>query len=455
MKLFKYFFILFIGLQTVNAVAQPVVDEIIAVVGNEYLLRSELEVQLLQVQQSNPERASETACWLLDQFLQKKMLLSRAKTDSLKVTDEQIEGELDRRIQYFVSQIGSEEALEDYYRKTIPEMKSDFREQVREQLLMEQQQQKIIGNIDVTPKDIRDFYNKIPADSLPYYSTEMEIGQIVIYPKISTAERQRTIELLRKTRKEILSGSNFATKAIILSEDKGSAINGGDLGWQRAENYVPEFAAAALSLQKDSISDVVESKFGFHILQLLGRKGDLIHVRHILKKPQVNEDAHTATIRLLDSIRSAILGDSITFETAAYKFSKDEETKNRGGIMTDPKTSASRIPVEELDQATFFAVDKLAVGEISQPLPFKTADGSDAYRILYLKSKTLPHKANLKDDYPKLKVIVTEYKKAVKLEAWVKKNIPNVYVYLDPSYKDCPTLKRWEKGQQFMVGQSR
>lgn len=435
--------------------AQPVVDEIVAVVGSEYILRSEVEVQMLQMQQADPEKANEAACWILDQYLQKKMMLSRAKTDSLKVSDEQIEGELDRRIQYFVSQIGSEEALEDYYKKSIVEMKNDFREQIREQLLIEQQQQKVIGNVEVTPQDIKEFYDKIPSDSLPYYSTEMEIGQIVIYPKVGKTERQKTIDLLRQTRKEIMKGANFSTKAIIMSDDKGSAINGGDLGWQRAEMYVPEFAAAALSLMKDSISDVIETKYGFHILQLLGRKGDLIHVRHILKKPQVTEEAYVETKKLMDSIRTAIVNDSVTFEAAAYTFSKDEETKNRGGIITDPKTNASRIPVEELDQSIFFAVDKLSVGEISQPMPFKTADGSDAFRILYLKSKTPPHKANLKDDYPKLKTIVTEYKKAVKLDNWIKKTIPTMYVHLEGEYKNCPSLSHWQKGQQFMVGQSK
>ncbi|MGZ5302881.1 MAG: peptidylprolyl isomerase, partial [Bacteroidia bacterium] len=299
------------------------------------------------------------------------------------------------------------------------------------------------------------FYDKIPSDSLPYYSTEMEIGQIVIFPKVSKTERQKTIELLRQARKEILKGSSFSTKAIIMSEDKGSAINGGDLGWQRADMYVPEFAAAALSLKKDSISDVIETKYGFHILQLLGRKGDLIHVRHILKKPQVTEEAYVETKKLMDSIRTAIVTDSVTFEAAAYTFSKDEETKNRGGIITDPKNNASRIPVEELDQNMFFTVDKLKVGEISQPMAFKTADGSDAFRILYLKSKTLPHKANLNDDYPKLKLIVTEYKKAVKLDNWIKKTIPTMYVHIEDEFKSCPTLKHWEKGQQFIVGQSR
>jgi peptidyl-prolyl cis-trans isomerase SurA len=412
-------------------------------------------MQMLQMKENTQDRANEANCWLLDQYLQKKLLLSRAKTDSLKVTDEQIEGELDRRIQYFVSQIGSEEALEEYYKKSIVEMKNDFREQVREQLLIEQQQNKIIGNVEVTPQDIREFYDKIPADSLPYYSTEMEIGQIVIYPKVSKVERQKTIDRLRGIRKEILAGANFSTKAIMYSEDKGSAINGGDLGMQRADMYVPEFAAAALSLKKDSISDVIETKYGFHILQLIARKGDMVHVRHILIKPQITEDAYVSSKKLLDSIRTEIVHDSITFETAAYNFSKDEETKNRGGIITDPKTNASRIPVEELDQTIFFAVDKLNVGEISQPLPFKTADGSDAFRLLYLKSKTLPHKANLKDDYPKIKVIVTEYKKALKLESWVNKNIPNVYVHLDDSFKNCQALKHWQNGQHFMVGQNK
>ncbi|RYD75497.1 MAG: peptidylprolyl isomerase, partial [Sphingobacteriales bacterium] len=431
------------------------IDEVVAVVGSEYVLRSELEVQMMQVKEANPDKGNEAGCWFLDQYLQKKLLLHRAKTDSLKITNEQIESELDRRIQYFVSQLGSEEALEEYYKKSIVEMKNDFREQIKEQLLIEQQQQKIVGNVDVTPKDIKEFYDKIPADSLPYYSAEMEIGEIVMLPKVSKQERQQTIERLREIRKEILAGANFSTKAIRYSEDKGSAINGGCLGMQRADMYVPEFSAAALSLKKDSISEVIETKYGFHIIKLISRKGDMVDVCHILIKPQVNDAAYLTAKKELDSIRTAILKDTLTFETAAYKYSVDEETKNRGGIITDPKTNASRIPVEELDQSIFFAVDKLKVGEISEPLPFKTRDGSDAYRLLYLKSKTLPHKANLKDDYPKIKVIVTEYKKAVTLDNWVKKDIPKTYIHINDEFSNCPALKHWEKGQNFVVGQNK
>lgn len=431
-----------------TASAQKVIDGVIAVVGNEPILRSDVEVQLHQLKDLNKEDVEKARCFILDQLMQKKLLLTKAKLDSLKVTDEQVEGELDRRIQYFVSQFGSEEKFESFYNKSIPEFKNEFRDAVKEQLLTEQMQNKVVGNVDVTPSDVRKFYKSLPEDSLPYYNTEMELEQIVIYPKVSKEEKKKAYDELNTIRQEILNGSKFSIKAIAYSEDPGSAVKGGDLGWQRASNYVPEFSAVAMSLKKDSISDVFETKYGYHIIQMIERKGDMIHVRHILIKPKVSEVDRGKAKAKLDSIRHLIVTDSLGFTAAAYKFSEDEETKNRGGAMVDPKTNASRIPVDELDANIFFAIDKLSIGEVSAPVAYTTMpEGKEAFRIIRLKSKTPPHKANLDDDYPKIKQMALEYEKADVLDKWMTTNIPKIYAHINDDYANCEMLEKWKEAK--------
>jgi peptidyl-prolyl cis-trans isomerase SurA len=427
---------------------QKMVDGVVAVVGSEPIMYSEIEVQLKQVKDLKPDEEQKARCYILDQIMSKKLMLTRAKTDSLKVTDQQVEDELDRRIQYFVSQFGSEAKFEAYYNKTIPQFKAEFRDAVKEQLLTDQQQNKIIGDLDVTPEEIKKFYSSIPEDSLPYYNTEMEIGQIVVYPKVTKDEKQREYQMIKGIREDIINGDKFSTKAIAYSEDPGSAVKGGDLGWQRTTAYVPEFAAAALAVKRDSISPIIETKYGYHIIQMIERKGDLVHVRHILRIPKVgSEDRRLAKMKL-DSIHTLITQDTMSFANAAYKFSEDEETRNRGGLMVDSKTNSARIPVDELDANVFFIVDKLKPGEVSDPVAFTDAAGKEGYRILYLKSKTPPHKANMDDDYPKIKDMALQDKKINVLQSWIVKQIPQTYARINYNLVPaCPVLDKWKKAR--------
>lgn len=444
----KYFYsilvLMCIFISGVNA--QRNIDEVVAVVGDEVLLRSEIEAQLAQMKDIKGEEGMKAKCFILEQLLQRKLLLSRAKADSLKVSNEQIEGELERRIAFFTSQMGGNtQKLEEYYNKSIVEIKNEFRPAIKEQLLTEQMQGKIGSGVEITPADVEKYFKDIPTDSLPYYNTEIEVGQIVYFPKITKEERRHAMEKIQRIREDIVGGAKFSTKAIVYSQDNGSAIKGGDLGMQRADIYVPEFAAVAMKLKKDSISGIVETKFGFHIIQMIERRGEMVHVRHILIKPTLTEEARESGKKFLDSLRTSIQKDTITFQQAAYKFSEDEDTRNRGGMLVDMKTNSSKIPVDEMDAATFFAVDKLKVGEISDPVYFKTPDGREAFRILLLKSKTLPHKANLKDDYPKIKQIAQEAKKIEKMQQWYKKFISQTYVRINDKYTGCDNLSLWIK----------
>jgi peptidyl-prolyl cis-trans isomerase SurA len=447
------FLILFLFLVTALQ-AQPMrhpkptqlIDRVIAVVGNEPILVSDIEVSLQQLHETDSAKRITLRCLLLDQAIQKKLLLTRAKIDSLKVTNEQVEGELNRRIEYFVSQIGSEAALEKYYEKSIVELKNDFRDAVREQLLTEQQQQKVLGSADVSPNEVKKFFDQIPTDSLPYYNAEAEVSQVVLYPEASKEEVQREILSLRKIRKDLLSGkSTFFTAAFINSQDEGTRQNGGCMDWTRADNFVPEFSAAAMQLHKDSISDVVKTKYGYHIIKLEDRKGDMLKVCHILRIPSITTQIKNKSIALLDSLRKSIGKDSVhKFERAAYRYSQDEETRNRGGVMMDPKTNASRIELSQFDANTFHEIDKLKVGEISEPSGYKSADGRLGYRIIMLRSMTKPHKANLKDDYPKIKEMALQAKKMEVLSKWFQKEAVKTYIKIDSEYAGCDALKKWQ-----------
>ncbi len=438
--------ILIICISKVNA--QKVLDEIVAVVGNDVVLLSDVESQLTQYKDIYSTKTAFARCLVVDQLMQKKLLLNRAKVDSLKITDEQIETELNRRMEFFVQQYGSEDAIEKYYHKTMRQLKDDFRDEVKSQLLEEQEQNKVVSDIDPTPEEIKKYYNAIPADSLPYYNTEFEIGQILIFPEPSKQDNEDVINKLIKIRADILSGkASFATEAILYSADDGSAVKGGDLGMQRSDNFVPEFAAAALALRKDSISMPIKTKYGYHIIQMIERKGDMIHVRHILIRPTISLNSLDRTKLTLDSLKSEISKgkkDSL-FSAFAYKYSEDENTKNRGGMMVDMKTNSSHIPVDELDAVTFEGIDKLKIGGISAPAFYKSKlDGKEGYRLLYLKSKNAPHKANLKDDYPKIKQLAQDDKKAKALDNWIKKYVPLTYIRINENYKSCKNLEKWQ-----------
>lgn len=434
------------GFSAVSSFAQgqknQLLDGIIVKLDNQILLRSELEINYAQAIASGQAKASpDLKCEILQSLVLNKLMLARAEVDSVTVPEDQVKSELDRRMAYFVNQIGSEEKLEAYYNKSIKQLKDDLRRQVRDQLVLQKMQDNITGKISVTPNEIGKYFNRIPKDSLPYFSTEVEIGQIVKIGQPSKKNRDEARAKLEALKKRIEAGEDFATLAKKYSEDPGSAAEGGTLGFFKKKELVPEYEAAALRLEPGKLSNIVESQFGFHLIQLIERRGEEFNTRHILIKPGASEVDMAETAANLAKIRTKILKDSLTFSKAAKDFSDDKETKNNGGLFADRRTGGSFIPLDKVDPAIFFTIDTMKVGSISKPLPYRTDDGKDAVRIIYLKSKTPPHQANLKDDYQKLSSAALAEKRNNALDEWFEKNRNSVFMEVNPEFQNCDLLQ--------------
>ncbi|TPE45025.1 peptidylprolyl isomerase [Pontibacter mangrovi] len=424
-------------------VQQVQVDGIIAKVDNNVILRSDLEFGYLQyLAQTKQQPSEELKCQLFTSLLQDKLLLARAEVDSVVVDEAMVSSNLDERINYLASQVGGTDRLEQYYNKSLRQLKDELRKTVREQLVMEKMQRQITEKVSVTPKEIKKYFNNIPKDSLPYFSTEVEIGQIVKEAEISRQQKQEARQKLEELRKRILAGEDFATLAKEYSQDPGSAQAGGELGFFKKKELVPEYEAAALRLQPGEMSNVIESQFGFHLIQLIERRGQEFNTRHILIKPGTATVDLNAAAEELDSVRNMVLNDSLTFAQAAKEYSDDENTKDNGGMLSNRATGFTYIPMDQVDPAIFFVIDTMEVGDISEPIAYTTPDGKEAMRIIYLKSKTQPHQANLDDDYQKIASAALNQKRSKAVNEWFKKNINSVYIEIDPEYQDCNLLQK-------------
>jgi len=424
------------------------VDRIIAVVGGNITLQSELETQYLQMLSSGYEPNDDSRCILFEELLYGNLLLHRAKVDSLEVSDSEVEDELTRRLDYFVAQLGSQEKLEEYYEKSILEIKDEFRELIKEQLLSQRMQQQITGDVKVTPAEVRAYFNKIPKDSLPYINTELELGRIMRRPAITKEQKQDAKNKAEELRKRVLEGESFRALSILYSEDPGSAKNGGDLGFFQRGMMVPEFDAVAFRLKEDSISEVFETDYGYHFIEMLERRGEQINVRHILIRPKTSLDDLEKARVFLDSIRELIVDGKMTFAEAAEKFSDDEESNQNAGMMYNPMTGASVFDMEQLgsiDQKLFLTVEKMKVGDISKAVKTQSPDGKESYNLFFLKSQTEPHVANLKDDYQKIQTAALGEKKNRVIEKWINDKASKTYIRIDDAYKDCPFAHRWDK----------
>jgi len=418
------------------------VDKIIAKVDNQILLRSELELAYLQyvAQEQNIENKNlaDVKCKVLETLLINKLMLAKAEIDSVTVDKEAIDEQMDRRMQYFINQAGGNaKKLEEYYNKSIDELKKELRKGVKEQMVIQKMQETITAKVKITPADVRKFFSAIPQDSLPFFSTEVEVGQIVRVPDVGKDQKNSAKVKLEKIKDRIMKGEDFCKLAEMYSEDPGSAKNCGELGWFKRGELVPQYEAAALKLKPGEFSPIIESQFGFHLIQLIERRASEYNSRHILIKPNSSVKDIGATEHFLDSLRNLVLADSISFEKAANQYSIDRDTKNNGGFFLDPNTGSTKIPYEEIDPVIFFIIDTMKAGSITPPLPYRMTDGSEGMRIIYYKSKTPPHKANLIDDYQKIYKAALEERKNVILNEWFDKNKNDVFVDVDPEYKEC------------------
>lgn len=422
-------------------------DGIIAVVAGDIILKSELEAKLQGFSQSGERIKPNTKCLLFEDVLFNKLLIDQAKKDSIEVGEDQVNQEIERRLDFYVQQIGSVEKLERFYGKSVVQIKEEFKDLIRDQLIVQRMQQELSQGVKVTPRDVREFYHSIPKDSLPFINAEVEAAHIVIKPKISQEEKEKVITKLRGFRERILDGEDFGTLAYLYSDDEGSASRNGELGFMRRGQLVPEFAEAAFTLEPGQVSPVVETEFGFHIIQLVERQGQKANFKHILLKPSVSGVQLNKAKERLDSLRNEIKNNpELTFSDMAEKYSDDEQSKYNDGKMVNPQTGATRFEMDqlsEIDPGLVYALDKLEPGKISEPVLYVKRDNTKAYRIVKLLEVVEPHRANLKDDYQRIRAVAKARKEKDELDRWIREKIESTYIKIHDDYRDCEFQHTW------------
>lgn len=423
---------------------RAVIDQVVANVGGEIILLSDVQEQVAYAKQQEKDLPDEYKCLALQQIIIQKLLVNQAKIDSISVKDEEVENQLNARIDRLLVYFNQDEkAIEEYYGQNVNQIKDQMRNDMRSQMLAERMQSKITGKATITPSEVQRFFNNIPKDSLPYFNAEVEIRELVYKPVVSAAEREKAQKLIGELRTRITEGGeSFPELAKRYSADPGSGANGGDLGFQKRGTFVPEFEAAAYKLEVGQISPIVETEFGFHIIQLLERRGNLIHCRHILIRPEITDDDMEAARAKLDSVQQSIKNGEMTFSEAVKRFGdKNQASFNNDGRVANPRSGNTFFEVADLETDVFFAIDGLAVGDISEPFPFRAMDGTRYYRLVLLESRSKPHKADLKLDYGKIQQAALEQRKAEFTEKWVLEQLRRTYLALNPLFQDCSNLQ--------------
>ena len=447
MKKRTYFtFIILFGIY-LSAFSQNI-DRVIAVVGKSIVLRSDVEVQMQEMIANGMAKSEDLKCRVFEDLLFQKLLLAQADKDSVTVKDEQVDTELDRRMAYYINQFGSEERFVSFYGKSTDKFKEELRDEVKNQLIIQQMQSKVTGDIKVTPAEVRAFYNSIPSDSLPLINAEIELGQIVKKPVVSNEAKKIAKDKLENIRQRVLNGESMSTLATLYTEDPGSANKGGRYDGIMRGQFVPEFETVAFRLKPGEISEIFESPFGYHFIELIARKGESVDVRHILMVAKTSNADVINAKSSLDSIYNLITEGKIAFCEAAAKFSDEKETKNNCGSMMNVAAGTTKFDVTEigqLDQNLVFLLDKMQIGDITKPTLFQTQDSKQGYRIVYLKSRSEPHIANLKDDYQRLQNMATMNKQKTIIENWIAKKSKSSYIKIDEEFLSCKFENKWNK----------
>lgn len=451
MKKYGLFAVLFLGL-ILNIKAQKKevnLDKIVAVVGNNIILLSDLNQQYaIYLNQGNPADPK-AKCYFLQQMLVQKLLKQQAEIDSIVVDEGMVDDELDKRMRFQINRMGGQERLEQFLQKSVLQYKDEMRPDVREGLIAQKMQAKITENSQVTPFEVKKYFDSYPKDSLPDVGAEVEIGEITLNPKLTKAEKQKYYDKLDAIRLRIKSGEDFAFLAKTYSEDPGSASEGGDYGFIDRQTMVKEFTAWAFKLKAGEMSPVFETEYGYHILQVLERRGEQSHVRHILIRPQNTPQSLERVKVKADSIFRDLTDKKISFATAASLYSDNKETQYSGGMLLYADNQTARttfFPVEKLEPATFVVIDTMKVGSISKPVEFHDQQtGKEGYRIFYLKAKIPPHKGSLEQDYPKFKEQAQREKESKIMSEWFEKRRENTYIRVDDEFTTCDELKLWVK----------
>lgn len=428
--------------------AQKIVaDKIIAQIGDKIILKSDIDNAIIDYERQglSDQLPPNARCAFLQGQLIQKTLVIQAEKDSLFVEDDELEALLDNRIRFFISQYGSQDMLEQIAGRSVYEIKEDLRQPFKEKTMAEKMQNKILENVKITPTEVKEYYDKIPKDSLFFYESELEVNELVMYPKANQELEDYVAARLLDYKKQVESGQKkFDALAKLYTDDPGSKDNGGQYSINRLDkSWDPTFIAAAFKLKEGQISPVVKTKFGLHIIQMVSRAGDDAVVRHILLIPPVTDVEVKLGLAKLDSIRNKIISGDLSFAAAVTKFSDDENSKFNGGAITDPNTGSTYITIDKLDKDAVVALKGLNPGSISKPQTYTDERGRKTVRILYLKTRTEPHRENLKDDYNKIAQRALEVKKQVVLEKWFKDHIPNYYTTIDKEYAGCESIKEW------------
>ena len=435
-----------------------VVDKVVAVVGKNIILQSDVENQYMQYRMQGNIEGSGSAmrCAILEELLFQKLMLNQAEMDSLTISDGEVDAEMSRRISELIGRAGSQEKLESIFNKTMSEIKDELRRLVKEKSLQDKVRAEILSGVVVTPAEVKAFYRNLPEDSIPMIGAEYEIMQIVKRPPVSIDEKLAVKNQLYEIRKRILEGeSSFSTMAILYSEDPGSAKKGGELGFTGRGEFAPEFEATAFNLRDGEISEVIETEFGYHIIQLIEKRGDYVNCRHILLTAKVPVEALEKAQHELDSVAKLIRNGDMTFEEACKKFS-DDDSKTNGGYIVNPMAGGYRIGIQDIQEIAeypgfrefknlAFVIGKLDEGVVSDPVPMTTSDNKDAFRLVMVKKKYDSHKANLEDDYWRIQTWALNQKNQDVIRDWIRNKAKKAFIRVEKDFVDCDFQFEWER----------
>lgn len=436
----KWIGLMLLAMMAVQLNAQDnVIDEVVWVVGDEAILKSEVEQERIRAQYEGRKFDGDPYCVIPEELALQKLFLNQAAIDSIEASESEVLSQVDYEINRRVAQIGSVEKMEEYYNKSSMDIREELRESARRMLTMQMMQRELMKDIKVTPAEVRRYFKNLPADSIPYVPTQVEVQLLTIEPKIPEEEIDRVKTRLREFTDRINSGeTSFSTLARLYSKDPDSAPRGGETGFRGKGFWVPEFANVAFNLNEPGkVSKIVETEFGFHIIQLIEKRGDRVNVRHILLKPQVAEDDLMASLSRLDSIADDIRNNKFSFEEGATLISSDKDTRMNKGLMPNPNTGTSKFEMQELPQEIARAINTMNVNEISQPFIMINNKGKEVCAIVKLKSRVKGHKATLTEDFQALKDVVLEKKRAEKIEKWIREKQKSTYVRINEKWRNC------------------
>lgn len=416
------------------------IDGVVWIVGDEVILKSDVEEQRLRMQYEGTRMQGDPYCLIPEQIAIQKLFLHQAKIDSIIVSESMVYSQVEARMNYFISEIGSKEKMEEYFKKTASQIREELYTVTKEQMIVQQMQQKLTGDVKLTPNEVRTMYGRLDADSIPTVPETVEVQIITIEPPIKQEEIDRVKNQLREFAERVNSGSvDFSLLASLYSEDKESAIRGGELGFAGRGRFVPEFASAAFALQEPGkISRVIETEFGYHIIQLIEKRDDRVNCRHILLKPRVSVEEKQQALERLDSIVNVIRNGELTFESATLRFSSDKDSRMNGGLIPNQYTGSSKFEYQNLPSEIAKMAYKLNAGEISEPFAMMdTKLGREVYAIIKVKSKVKSHKANLIDDYQELKSFLEAKRGQEIIQEWITKKQKETYIQIDEEWKNC------------------